>query len=126
MSLKCITKPVTLFETIFFWFSPTLLCIVVLCVLFVYPLICHASSPRPSELSQSEILRLGEQLYRQGILPDGTPMPGFIRGDVEVDSSAFSCSSCHLRAGLGSFEGGVILHQLQEPSSINPIDGHRP
>jgi hypothetical protein len=35
-------------------------------------------------------------------------MPAFIRGDVEVDSSAFSCSSCHLRAGIGSFEGGVI------------------
>lgn len=35
-------------------------------------------------------------------------MPAFIRGDVEVDSSAFSCSSCHLRAGLGSVEGGVV------------------
>ena len=35
-------------------------------------------------------------------------MPAFIRGDVEIDSSAFSCSSCHLRAGLGSLEGGVV------------------
>jgi hypothetical protein len=53
-------------------------------------------------------MRLGEQMYRQGILPSGAPMPAIIHGDVEVDSRAFSCSSCHLRAGLGSFEGGVV------------------
>ena len=57
---------------------------------------------------RAEILRLGERMYREGILPSGAPLPAFIRGDVEVDSSAFSCSSCHLRAGLGSFEGGVV------------------
>ena len=60
------------------------------------------------ELSKTEIIRLGERMYRDGILPSGAPMPAFIRGDVEIDSSAFSCSSCHLRAGLGSFEGGVV------------------
>lgn len=62
----------------------------------------------PSGLPQAELIRLGERMYRDGILPSGAPMPAFIRGDVEVDSSAFSCSSCHLRAGLGSFEGGVV------------------
>lgn len=62
----------------------------------------------PSGFSKTDITRLGEQMYRRGILPSGEPMPAFIRGDVEVDSSAFSCSSCHLRAGLGSFEGGVL------------------
>jgi hypothetical protein len=62
----------------------------------------------PPDLPKADIIRLGEQMYRQGILPSGAPMPAFIRGDVEVDSSAFSCSSCHLRAGLGSFEGGVL------------------
>ncbi len=47
-------------------------------------------------------------MYREGILPSGKVMVGFIRGDVEVDSSAFSCSNCHLRAGLGSVEGGIV------------------
>lgn len=61
-----------------------------------------------ADLPQPEIMRLGERMYREGILPSGDPMPAFIRGDVEVDSGAFSCSSCHLRAGLGSFEGGVV------------------
>ncbi len=62
----------------------------------------------PADLPLAEIIRLGERMYREGLLPSGAPMPAFIRGDVEIDSSAFSCSSCHLRAGLGSFEGGVV------------------
>jgi len=62
----------------------------------------------PADLSKAEIMRLGEQMYRHGILPSGKVMEAYIRGDVEVDSTAFSCSSCHLRAGLGSVEGGVV------------------
>ena len=79
-------------------------------LILFYPLISAAAntSTPPPELSKTEIMQLGERMYRDGILPSGAPMPAFIRGDVEVDSSAFSCSSCHLRAGLGSFEGGVI------------------
>ncbi len=62
----------------------------------------------PADLTNAEIMRLGERMYREGILPSGKVMVGFIRGDVEVDSSAFSCSNCHLRAGLGSVEGGIV------------------
>ncbi|OGW34366.1 MAG: hypothetical protein A2X58_02335 [Nitrospirae bacterium GWC2_56_14] len=69
---------------------------------------CQADSIPPADLPHSEIMRSGEKMYRDGILPSGAPMLAYIRGDIEVDSSAFSCSSCHLRAGLGSFEGGVI------------------
>jgi hypothetical protein len=69
-------------------------------------------------------------MYRDGILPSGKVMEAFIRGDVEVDSTAFSCSSCHLRAGLGSVEGGVVtppttgkkLYQpYKRPPSLNDI-----
>jgi hypothetical protein len=63
---------------------------------------------KSADLSRAEIIQLGERMYRNGILPSGKPMEAFIRGDVEVDSTAFSCSSCHLRAGLGSYEGGVV------------------
>ena len=68
----------------------------------------ESSSGLEKQLTVQEILSLGEKMYREGILPDGKPMAAFIRGDVEVDSRAFSCSSCHLRAGLGSVEGGVV------------------
>jgi len=69
---------------------------------------CTAAEPAAADLSKPEIMRLGERMYRDGILPSGKAMEAFIRGDVEVDSTAFSCSSCHLRAGLGSVEGGVV------------------
>jgi len=59
-------------------------------------------------LPKTEIMKLGERMYREGVLPSGKVMDAFIRGDVAVDSTAFSCSSCHLRAGLGSVEGGVV------------------
>ncbi len=81
-------------------------------------------------LSKTEMLRLGERMYREGILPSGKPMSAFIRGDVEVDSTAFSCSSCHLRAGLGSVEGGVVTpptngmrlyKAYRRPPSLNDI-----
>lgn len=85
--------------------SPCALLLITLCVSAL-----HAASERvpPSPLPKAEVLRLGERMYRTGIMPDGKPMEAYIRGDVEVDSSAFSCSSCHLRAGLGSYEGGVV------------------
>ena len=84
--------------------------------------------PALEGLSDAEVLRLGEAMYRDGILPSGEIMAAFIRGDIEVDSSAFSCSSCHQRAGLGSFEGGVVtpptngrrLYQpYRRPPSLN-------
>ena len=67
-----------------------------------------AETVSAADMPVAEIMRLGEQMYRRGILPSGKPMEAFIRGDVEVDSSVFSCASCHLYSGLGSFEGGVI------------------
>lgn len=62
-------------------------------------------------LDEAEIMRLGEQMYRFGILPSGETMYGLVHGDIEVDASAFSCASCHLRAGLGSYEGEWRRHQ---------------
>lgn len=87
--------------------------------------------PALAGLSEAEIQRLGEQMYREGLLPDGEPMEAYIHGDIEVDGTAFSCSSCHLRAGLGSFEGGVVtppttgnyLYQpYRRPPSLNDVD----
>lgn len=83
-----------------------------------------------AELSREELIRLGERMYREGILPSGEVMKAYIRGDIEVDSTAFSCSSCHLRAGLGSVEGGVVTpptnglklyKPYQRPPSLDDI-----
>jgi hypothetical protein len=61
--------------------------------------------PAPPALSN---FALGERMYREGILPSGEPMHAFVKKDLPVSGTAFSCVSCHLRSGLGSFEGGVI------------------
>lgn len=70
--------------------------------------LARAGVPPPAELSKAEIMQLGERMYRYGILPSGKVMDSHALGQVEADSTAFSCSSCHLRAGLGSVEGVVV------------------
>ncbi len=89
-----------------------------------------APDPLLEGLSEAEILHLGERMYRDGFLPNGDVMEGYIHGDIEVDSTAFSCASCHLRAGLGSVEGGVVtppttgklLYQpYRRPPSLNDV-----
>jgi hypothetical protein len=72
-----------------------------------------AASASCSELSvkdlpPAEIQRLGERMYRDGLLPSGEPIQAVIREDVKVSGDAFSCVSCHLRSGIGSMEGQVL------------------
>jgi len=85
----------------------------------------------PAELpSSAEIQRLGERMYRDGLLPSGEPMQAVIKDDVKVSSDAFSCVSCHQRSGIGSMEGQVVTpptngaklykHYYQYPPSLPP------
>jgi hypothetical protein len=63
--------------------------------------------PATSRLPPSSptVQRLGERMFRQGILPSGRVMQSFVLGDVP--GTAFTCASCHLRSGTGAFEDGV-------------------
>ena len=59
-------------------------------------------------LPVDKALALGEQMYRKGILPNGQPMQAMVNGDIPVVGTSFSCINCHLRGGLGSWEGGIV------------------
>jgi hypothetical protein len=83
----------------------TLLCCL-LSLSVMHPFLLHAAdvAPRTSE----QLFKVGERIYREGILENGEPIRAFVKGDIPVPGTAFTCISCHLRAGIGSVEGGVV------------------
>ncbi len=79
-----------------------------------------ADAPAVAGLSHAEALRLGERMYREGILPDGTPMTATAMGDIPVDGRMFTCNNCHRPSGLGSAEGSVVTWPITGQKLFQP------
>ncbi|TAN39377.1 MAG: amino acid ABC transporter substrate-binding protein [Nitrospirae bacterium] len=56
----------------------------------------------------TEALRLGELMYRNGVLPSGKPLQAIAQGDLKLHGKMVTCANCHMKGGLGSFEGWVL------------------
>lgn len=76
--------------------------------------------PGVAGLTHTEAMRLGERMYREGILPSGKPMQAVVAGDVPMDGRMFTCVNCHQRSGLGSIEGSVITWPISANDLFEP------
>ena len=88
-------------------------------VLMVFRLSDASAEPVGQSLSPEE--SLGQRMYRDGVLPSGEPMQALVKGDIPVAGTSFTCVSCHMRAGLGSFEGGVYTPPTNGSYLFQPL-----
>lgn len=72
-----------------------------------------------------EALRLGEAMYRRGVLPSGQPMKAVVQGDIELTGEMTTCANCHRRSGMGSLEGGVITPPTTGSRLYEPLLGQQ-
>jgi hypothetical protein len=77
--------------------------------------------PRIAGFASAAALRLGERMYREGILPSGEPMQAIVAGSTPVDGRMFSCVFCHLRSGRGALEGTVIARSVAGSQLFEPL-----
>ena len=75
---------------------------------------------RPAPQGEPGELRLGERMYREGVLPSGKPVQASVKGDVRAEGALFGCATCHLRSGMGSIEGAVAAPPISGPRLYAP------
>lgn len=75
----------------------------------------------PGAAMTVEEIRMGERMYREGILPSGEPMISMTMGDILVDGRMFTCVSCHQRSGMGSLEGEVYTTSVYGAKLYAPL-----
>ncbi|RII25638.1 MAG: amino acid ABC transporter substrate-binding protein [Geobacter sp.] len=96
----------------------------VVCTMTLSFLLGAASSGAAAPLfpaASPETLRLGEQVYREGVLPSGKPLLAAIKGGVSAPGTTFACISCHLRSGLGSVDEGIYTPAINGEKLFKPL-----
>ncbi len=72
------------------------------------------------ELAAAEVHRLGERMYREGILPSGKPLQASSAGASSMEGQAAACAGCHLRSGLGFIQGQTVIPPVTGESLYQP------
>jgi hypothetical protein len=67
-----------------------------------------------------EAYRLGEQIFRNGLKPDGTPIQALLGSDIPMSGDMATCVSCHRRSGIGSVEGDIIAWPITGKELFTP------
>jgi hypothetical protein len=91
-------------------------------VVFLAASLAGAAAPPDAPLSASadNIVALGKRIYRDGILPDGSPARAVVQPGVTLTGLQAACTTCHRRSGLGSPEGTTTSRPITGPSLFRP------
>ncbi|MFM2057226.1 MAG: hypothetical protein RLY71_1611, partial [Pseudomonadota bacterium] len=86
--------------------------------------------PAPDRFLQAGALsddaRAGLGIYRDGVLPDGTPLQAERPGIGPVTGRAAACESCHRRSGLGAQEGRLLVPPVTAGVLFAPGQPYQP
>jgi len=80
-----------------------------------------AAAEPASSAASPEALRLGERIYREGILSSGDLLRASVKEGLSVPGTTFACASCHLRSGLGALEENVYIPPINGQKLFNPL-----
>lgn len=72
-------------------------------------------------MATAQELRLGERIYREGVLPSGEHLRASLKGEPAAPGLTFSCAGCHLRSGLGAFDEGVYTPAVNGEKLFKPL-----
>lgn len=99
----------------------------------IFPLICSMAltlfavwqpcwAPPSAHAASAQELRLGERIYRDGILPSGERLQATLKGGKVIPGMTFTCASCHLRSGLGSYDDGIYVPAITGKKLFEPLE----
>lgn len=64
----------------------------------------------------------GRRLYRDGRLASGQPLTAVVEYDVPVEGTQFTCVNCHLRSGMGTAEGAIVVPPVTGPTLYGTVE----
>jgi len=64
--------------------------------------------------------KVGEHIFRDGVLADGAPLRGHREGGPEVLGKDAACVNCHGRSGMGVVEGRIVIPPITAAALFHP------